>query len=311
MSAGKCSGGGVRWRTVQPYLAGPRTSPPELQSPGRPTRQHAAGDKGERVLVAGVRAVCLGLAITVFALAVPLQWLLARFWPGARHRLPMLFHRAICAAAGLRVRVTGNVCAQRPLLVIANHVSWLDIPAFGGVAPLSFLAKTEVGDWPVIGIFARLQGCVFVDRNRRRGIAQVNAAITASLRAGNVLVLFAEGTTGDGNRLLRFCPPHFEAAIGASSAAQAAWLQPVAITYTHRNGLLFERRTRPGIAWYGAMALLPHLWAILRGGPVDCELRYGTPLPVRPDSRRKALALLAQREIRACLAGGRPADVVA
>ena len=263
------------------------------------------------MLVACVRAVCLGLAITVFLLAVPVQWLLARFWPGARRHLPMLFHRAVCAAIGLRVRVTGTACVLRPQLVIANHVSWLDISAFGSCAPLSFLAKAEVGGWPVIGIFARLQGCVFVDRNRRRAIARVNAEITANLRAGNVLVLFAEGTTGDGNRLLRFCPPHFEAAIAASSAAQAAWLQPVAITYTRRGGLPFDRRTRPGIAWYGDMALLPHLWAILRSGPVDCELRYGPPLPVMPDSRRKALALSAQREIRACLAADRPAEDVA
>ena len=258
----------------------------------------------ETKLLPYLRAAFLALVILVFLLAAPLQWLLAQLFPRARHTLPMLFHRAVCAATGLRVRVSGAPAPARPQFVIANHVSWLDIPALGGHAPLCFLAKTEVGEWPVVGLFARLQGCVFVDRGRRRAIPQVNRQMTQSLLAGRALVLFPEATTGDGNRLLKFYSPHFQAAIDACAPAAGAktiWMQPLAIRYTRRQGLPYNRLTRPDIAWYGDMALLPHLWDILRGGPVDCELRYGAPVAVTAESRRKPLAAAAAADIHACL----------
>lgn len=254
--------------------------------------------------MAYLRAAFLAFVILVFLLAAPLQWLLGKLFPRARHILPMLFHRAVCAAAGLRVRVTGAPVPARAPLVVANHVSWLDIPALGGHAPLCFLAKKEVGEWPVVGLFARLQGCIFVDRGRSRAIPGVNRQLAQSLLAGSAPVLFPEATTGDGNRLLKFYSPHFQAAIDGGAAArggQTVWLQPLAIRYTRRNGLPFDRLTRPFVAWYGDMALPPHLWDILRGGPVECELRYGAAIAVTADSSRKALAAAAAAEIHACL----------
>ena len=257
--------------------------------------------------MAYVRAVLLGLVILGFVLAMPLQWLVLRLLPVRRHEIPMLFHRALCAAVGLRVRVSGVLPRNLPVLVIANHVSWLDIPALGSQAPTGFLAKREVGQWPLIGNFARLQGCVFVDRTRKRSIPQVNRQIASSLLQANALVIFPEATTGDGNRLMQFYSPHFQAAIGAASdaAARAILLQTVTIVYTHRNGLPYDCRTRPGIAWYGDMALLPHLWDILRGGPMDCRLTYGAARRVNASDNRKQLAAAARQSVREMLADQR------
>ena len=247
--------------------------------------------------MAYVRAALLGLVILIFLLVIPLQWLVLRLAPYARHWLPMLFHHALCVVTGLRVTVSGALPANVALMLVANHVSWLDIPALGSVVPVSFLAKKEVGKWPIIGAFARLQGCLFVDRNRKRGIPLVNQQITASLAQGNGVVLFAEATTGDGNRLMKFHSPHFQAAIAAAGAGAAA-VVPVALVYTCRNGLPYDLLNKPDIAWYGDMALLPHLWGILRGGPVDCSIHLGAAVTVTVKDNRKNLALAMQQLIR-------------
>ena len=247
---------------------------------------------------------------------MPLQWLLTKAAPRARHVIPQWFHRALCAAIGVRVAASGFAGAAEPRLIVANHLSWLDISALGSCAPVTFLAKREVADWPVVGRLARLQQCVFVERAQKRAIPQVNQRIAESLQAGNTLVLFPEATTGDGNRLLRFSSAHVQAAVNAAkgaaataaaeaASAQRVWLLPVAIIYTRRGGLPYDRITRPAIAWYGDMALLPHLWDILRDGPIDCELRAGEPLLVTPSTNRKTLTRQAEHAIRLALARGR------
>lgn len=246
------------------------------------------------------------MLILGLALLLPLQWLTWYFLPRIAHWLPMAFHRALCSVCAVRVTVVGTLPTSRPLLIVANHVSWLDIPVLGGHTPLGFLAKREVGEWPVIGTFARLQGCLFVDRARKRGIPRVNEQIAASIQAGKALVLFPEATTGDGNRLMKFHAPHFQAAIAvAGQAGTRTILQPVAINYTRRNGLPYTCLTRPDIAWYGDMALLPHLWEILQGGPIDCCVTYGAAMHVGGTDARKRLALATQRTIRAMLANSR------
>ena len=247
---------------------------------------------------------------------MPLQWLLTKAAPRARRVIPQRFHRALCAAVGVRVVAGAFAGADGPRLIVANHLSWLDISALGSCTPVTFLAKREVADWPVVGRLAQLQGCVFVERAKKRAIPQVNQRIAASLQAGNTLVLFPEATTGDGNRLLRFSSAHVQAAVNAAveaaasaaanaASAQRVWLLPVAIVYTRRSGLPYDRLTRPTIAWYGDMALLPHLWDIMRDGPVDCELRAGEPLLVTPSTNRKTLTRQAEHDIRLALARGR------
>lgn len=256
--------------------------------------------------MAFLRAFRLALVLAGFVtIAAPLQWLIVKFAPSARARIPMLFHRAICGAVGVRVRVIGAPSTARPQLVVANHISWLDISALACRFPLWFLAKTEVGEWPVVGALARLQGCFFVKRGSKRAIPQVNQQMSDGICGGVRLVLFPEGTTGDGNRMLKFHTSHFQAAIAASKTGADACLQPVSIAYTRRNGMPFDRLTLPSVAWYGDMELLPHLWKILQNGPIDCELRYGPPIPVAPRSHRKALALLARAEIQAGIAAAR------
>ena len=177
-----------------------------------------------------------------------------------------------------------------PTLVLSNHVSWLDIPVIGSLHPLSFVAKSEVATWPGVGFLATLQRSMFIDRQRRKATAEVNDALAHRLVKGEVIVLFAEGTTGDGNRLL----PFRSSLVGAAQAALASdppcasMLQPLAVAYTRRSGMPVTRRDRPFLAWYGDMELAPHLGQFLLGGAVDVGGHMGRadPLQRQPQGER-------------------------
>jgi 1-acyl-sn-glycerol-3-phosphate acyltransferase len=222
---------------------------------------------------------------------------------------PVLFHRVFVGLFGLRVSQSGTPPeAGEPALVLSNHVSWLDIIVLGSLRPLSFVAKSEIAGWPVVGTLARLQRTVFIDRARRADTANVNAAVAQRLSKGDLIVLFAEGTTGDGTRLL----PFRSSLVGAARAALAGEgggpdrirLQPLAITYPRRNGLPVTRTERPEVAWYGDMDLAPHLAAFLAGGPLDIHVVWGAPIAVEAGTDRKRATALAEACVREAVQRG-------
>jgi 1-acyl-sn-glycerol-3-phosphate acyltransferase len=243
-----------------------------------------------------LRLCAIGL---VFA-AILLPHLVAlRFRPRWAAVAPLVFHRVFVRLFGLRVTETGAPPAPGvATLVLANHVSWLDIPVIGSLHPLSFIAKSEVAGWPVIGLFARLQRTVFIDRQRRRATAEVRDLVAHRLRKGDAMVLFAEGTTGDGNRVL----PFRSSLVGAAQAALAdqslerILLQPLAIAYRRRSGLPVTRRELPAIAWYGDMDLASHLAGFVRAGPLDAVVVWGEPFAFAGD--RKQATAAAEAEVR-------------
>lgn len=229
-------------------------------------------------------------------------------------RLPMLLHRLFLWLFSIRVVQSGTPPrAGEPALVLSNHVSWLDIVVLGSLRPLSFVAKSEIAGWPVIGTFARLQRTVFIDRARRGATATVNSMIGERLAAGELVVLFAEGTTGDGLRLL----PFRSSLVGAAREALAEGtgglarirLQPLALAYTGRGGLPLTRIERPEVAWYGDMELAPHLDLFARRGPIDLQVVWGAPIAFEPGTDRKAATAQAEAAVRRSLRdaiAGRP-----
>jgi 1-acyl-sn-glycerol-3-phosphate acyltransferase len=247
-------------------------------------------------------AVVLRLAIQAlfFLLVLPLQRLAIRFDWRLAGWLPVLFHRLFLRLFGIKVNVHGAPARSAPALVLANHMSWLDIAVLGSLGPLSFVAKSEVAGWPVISLFARLQRTVFIDRARKSHTAEVNAAVAGRLAAGDIVVLFPEGTTSDGNRVL----PFRSALVGAARVALADGahgridLQPLAITYLSRHGLPLTRRDRPEIAWYGDMDLAPHLAALLGQGPLDVAVTWCEPIPFEAATDRKRATAGAEAAIR-------------
>ena len=244
----------------------------------------------------------LVLAVTTIVL-LPIQLVGLRFDLKIRRRVPRLWHRVACRVLGLRVRVHGALETKRPLLLASNHVSWKDIMVLGSVADVVYIAKSEVRGWPVFGLLARLQATIFVEREQRRKTGDQVDEIAQRMTDGEIVVLFPEGTTSDGNRLLEIKSSLFGAAASAVPHAPdgVVFIQPVSIAYTGVHGMAMGRFHRPLAAWPGDIELLPHLLAVAREGAVDVDVDFGERVDYSGDSSRKAVSRTVEARIRAML----------
>ncbi len=232
------------------------------------------------------------VAAVLVAFAAPLAALARRAGRRDGFYASVALHRWLCAVLQVRLARFGSPGPARRLLV-ANHVSWLDILVLGAMEPMTFLAKRQVGEngwrWLV-----DLQGVVFVDRERKRCIPDVNAAMSRRMAEGSPVVLFAEATTSDGVRLLPFRSSHFEAARQAQ-----AFVQPVYLDYCAVAGIAAARADRASVAWYGDTTFWPSLKRILSCGGLRCDVYYGEAIPFDGGADRKALARQAEAAVRA------------
>jgi len=208
-------------------------------------------------------------------------------------QLPRFYHRRCCRILGLDVRQIGELAAMRPVLLVANHVSYADITVLGSLVPGSFVAKSEVGGWPFFGWLAKLQRSVFVDR-QVRSTAQQRDAIAERLANGDALILFPEGTSGDGNFVLPFKSALFSVVFDRD---QPVTVQPVSVAYTRLDGLPIGRMLRPFFAWYGEMDLAPHMWRLIGLGTIEAVVEFHSPVMVGDFASRKALADHCYRQI--------------
>jgi len=236
----------------------------------------------------------------VFTLAlIPIQALAVSFGWRLRQMLPVFYHRTCCKLWGMTVEVRGEIARKQPTLLVSNHVSYLDIPVLSTIAPLSFVAKSEVSAWPFFGLLARLQRTVFVDR-RRTSIARQRDAIGERLAAGDRLVLFAEGTSNDGNRVLPFKSALLSVAEQARPEISLT-LQAMSIAYTRLNGVPVGRTLRPLYAWYGDMGLGKHLWTFAGLGRTHIIVTLHEPIAANALPTRREMARHLQGQVQASL----------
>lgn len=165
---------------------------------------------------AGVALVRAAAVISVMLLAGAALLVLPMLSPWRRAAALRLFARAVLRGLGVRHAATGRL-PHRGALLVANHVSWLDILVLVAHAPARIMAKHEVRGWPIIGAMAATTGTVFIDRTRPRTLPATVADVTAALRAGGVVAVFPEGTTWCGRSGGPFRPAMFQAAIDAGA----------------------------------------------------------------------------------------------
>ncbi|MCC2676976.1 MAG: 1-acyl-sn-glycerol-3-phosphate acyltransferase [Ramlibacter sp.] len=187
--------------------------------------------------------------------------------------------------AGVTLEVQGIRALGHPVLLVANHVSWLDVVVLQALHPCRFVAKKEVRDWPMIGAMATRCETLYVDRDTRRFTLQAAAAIAAALRQGDSVVLFPEGTTSDGSRLLPFRASLLQGAIDARVR-----VVPVALRFADRGTASASRAA----AYVGDDSLLGAMWRGL-GRNLTVRVTFGDAVEPGATRRRELAADLHSR----------------
>jgi 1-acyl-sn-glycerol-3-phosphate acyltransferase len=255
-----------------------------------------------------LRALSRICAYGFFTVAlIPIQAVLVLMGWRAQVSLPVWYHRRCCRLLGFRVVRRGKPVQDGPVLFVSNHCSYLDITVLGSLVPASFVAKAEVARWPLFGTLAKLQRSVFVDRQSFRTVKQRDE-MSARLEAGDSLILFPEGTSSDGNRVLPFRSGLFSVA-ELEPGGKPLTVQPVSIAYTMLDGLPMGRYLRPFFAWYGDMDMVSHLWQWAGLGRLTVVVRFHEPVTLARFGSRKVLSehcyAVVSRGMSEALAGRR------
>lgn len=235
------------------------------------------------------------IAFVLFTLAaIPPYALLVM--PLGRRGLPAArwvartYWRVVAAIVGFNIQVRGEMSGERPTLFVANHASYLDIIVLGSLLPAVFIAKKEVSQWPGIGLIAKLGRTTFVDRRPRQSLSQRDEMLTRISADRESMILFPEGTSNDGNRVLPFKSALLSVAESLAGDGAALPIQPVTVAYTRTDNLPIGRVWRPFYAWYGDMELAPHLWDLLGLGRTTIEVTFHKPVRLEEFGSRKALS---------------------
>lgn len=249
-----------------------------------------------------IRFILVILALAILTLVLlPFQLIAIACGLRLQQTIPHLFHRMLCALAGVRIHQSGRRTTESPVLILANHASWLDICVITAVTPVVFVAKSEVARWPVFGWLARLQRTVFIDRERRQQTGSATEQIAGRLLDGDAVVLFAEGTSSDGTRILPFKSAlvgSVHQALGASTVHSRIAVQPLSLAYTRFDGLPVGRALRERVAWYGDADLIPHFIGVLASGAIDVTLSWGDAIALDINTDRKQITRAAEASVR-------------
>ncbi|MEU3984222.1 lysophospholipid acyltransferase family protein [Streptomyces sp. NPDC026672] len=192
--------------------------------------------------------------------------------------------RGVVRAAGVRVRVSGSAALTGGLLLVANHISWLDIPLLASVRPARMLAKTEIRQWPVAGALVARSGVLFIERDRLRSLPETVARIAEALRGGAAVVAFPEGSTWCGRAQGRFHRAVFQAALDAGAP-----VQPVRLHYRVDGG---AATTAP--AFVGEDTLFASMWRVVTARGLVAEVEVLPQIDPGAHADRRALARAAQ-----------------
>ncbi len=280
-----------------------KAAPRRLRATRRPLIGTAlpAGDDGTLSALGGrrrprrLRVIRRATQVALWTLpAVAIQAILILLPGQPKVAFARFYWAVMCRLIGMDVRVIGQAAKTtadgRPVVYVSNHSSWLDIPVLGGQLDAAFIAKEDVARWPVISTIAKLGRTVYV-RRTRGSTARERDEMRRRLAQGDNLVLFPEGTTSDGSRVLPFRSAFLSIAeLPVSAAGLPPLVQPVSVVYDRLAGLPTGRASRPLFAWYGDMDIGSHFWRLAQHRGLRATVLLHTPLDPTAFPSRKALA---------------------
>ncbi|MFA6902370.1 MAG: lysophospholipid acyltransferase family protein [Gallionellaceae bacterium] len=231
-------------------------------------------------------AVHVLYAVAIAALVFP--WLPAK----VRIRVERRWNNGLMGILNVKIRLNGVVpdLAAQNVMLVANHVSWLDIYLLNAVRPVRFVSKVEVRSWPVVGWLASKTGTLFIDRTKRHDTARVNNEVANVLRSGGCVAVFPEGTTSNGSMLRPFHASLLQPAVHSQSR-----IWPAAIRYSHADGTL---NTAP--AYIDELTFGDSLALILSQAIIYAEIEFMPPIDAHGKVRRE-LARDAEMAIASAL----------
>jgi 1-acyl-sn-glycerol-3-phosphate acyltransferase len=211
---------------------------------------------------------------------------------GLSSKITCWWHRRLANAFGIPVRVFGTP-SDKATLFVANHISWFDISAIGSILPVRFLAKIEVKHMPVMGWLASRAGTLYIPRGGKTAADTANETMANALQQDHHVVLFAEGTTGDGN-IKRFHSRLIQSAITAGST-----LQPIAIRYPSNN----QNNVHPAALFVGDTTMGQSVTKIMSTSDLVVEIHFLEPVEVT-NKNRDELAAYAEDKVRSVIENG-------
>lgn len=197
-----------------------------------------------------------------------------------------LFHKGCCWAFGLELAIKGDIATKRPILFLANHISYLDVFLLGSVLPAYFIAKSEVASWPILGPLAKIQNTLFFERRGVR-IREQLEVMSGHFNDNGNLILFPEGTSTEGEHVEPFKSSLLQS---VEMADTDVLIQPVTIAYTHHDNQVMSRAVRDHYAWYATMPFAPHFFSALGMGKARVSLQFHPPVSIKSFETRKDCA---------------------
>ena len=232
--------------------------------------------------------------IVITTLLLPIQALLHIFKKRLSDIIPMIYHKIILRLLSIKIIAKGSV-GENGSLIVSNHASWIDILILSSIIKTSFVSKSEVSNWPLISWLAKLQKTIFINRKNHKQLAKIADEIQHRITKKQNVVLFPEGTSSDGNKVLPFKSSIFTL---CKSDVRDLNIQPVSIAYTKYNGLNMSRIERMLIAWYGDMDLLSHIYKLIGSGSFEVEVTFHNKIDISEKKSRKEIALECESVVR-------------
>ncbi|MDB5478272.1 MAG: 1-acyl-sn-glycerol-3-phosphate acyltransferase [Alphaproteobacteria bacterium] len=247
-----------------------------------------------------VYRIFLFAAVTLVLVPLQLAWALPALLRGGnpKHQSPIvrLWYRTMLWILHIDMTIINRRVLDRgQKIFLCNHISYVDILVLGAYFDCFFVAKSDIADWPIFGFLSKVGGTIFISRQRQ--LVKTHLALLAGhVKSGQSLLIFPEGTTGDGREILPFKSSLLHAAFDAETALV---IQPLSLAYIDMNGYsLVTQDKLDQIAWYGEMKLAPHFWNLFRQKHITAKVVIHPAIAVDAAHNSKTLCAAAHEQVK-------------